>query len=138
MSTLFDDLDAQVSGTIDAAFGEVAVLRPRVSAQYAARAEDASRQVTTVTGVFSAGPAEAPLKGSTAGAAFSGGTRVVSQSAEFWLAAETVQSLVARPQKGDALTLTGRPEAPVYALSQVHPSDMGDLTLILVLEDETP
>ena len=136
--TLFDDLDAQVSGTIDAAFGEVAVLRPRVSSQYAERAEDPSRQVATVTGVFSAGPADAPIKGSTAGAAFSGGTRVVSQSAEFWLAAKTVQSLVTRPQKGDALTLTGRTGAPVYALSQVHPSDMGDLTLILVLEDETP
>ena len=136
--TLFDDLDAQVSGTIDAAFGEVAVLRPRVSSQYAERAEDPSRQVATVTGVFSAGPADAPIKGSTAGAAFSGGTRVVSQSAEFWLAAVTVQSLVDRPRKGDALTLTGREGAPVYALSQVHPSDMGDLTLILVLEDETP
>ena len=133
--TLFDDLDAQVSGTIDAAFGEIAVLRPRVSAQYAERAEDPSREVATVTGVFSAGPAEGPLKG---GSAFAGGTRVVSQSTEFWLAAETVQSLVDRPQKGDALTLTGRPEAPVYSVSQVHPSDMGDLTLILVLEQETP
>ena len=39
---------------------------------------------------------------------------------------------------GNALTLTERAGAPVYALSQVHPSDMGDLTLILVLEDETP
>ena len=136
--TLFDDLDAQVSGTIDAAFGEAAVLRPRVSSQYAERTEDPSRQVITVMGVFSAGPAEAPLKGSIAGSGFSGGTRVVSQSAEFWLAAETVQSLVARPQKGDALTLTGREGPPVYALSQVHPSDMGDLTLILVLEEETP
>jgi hypothetical protein len=138
MSTIFDDLDAQVSGAIDAAFGEVAVLRPRVSAQYAERAEDASREIATVTGVFSAGPAEAPLKGSTAGSGFSGGTRVVSQSAEFWLAVETVQSLLTRPQKGDALTLTGRVGAPVYSVSQVHPSDMGDLTLILVLEDETP
>ena len=138
MSNLFNDLDAQVSGTIDAAFGEVAVLRPRVSSQYAERAEDPSREVATVTGVFSAGPAEAPLKGGSAGAAFSGSTRIVSQSAEFWLSAETVQSLVARPQKGDALTLTGRAGAPVYALSQVHPSDMGDLTLILVLEEETP
>jgi hypothetical protein len=62
----------------------------------------------------------------------------VSQSAEFWLAAVTVQSLVDRPRRGDALTLTGREGAPVYALSQVHPSDMGDLTLILVLEDEKP
>jgi hypothetical protein len=137
MSTLFDDLDAQVSGAIEAAFGEVAILRPRVSSQYAARAEDPSREGATVTGVFSAGPAEAPLKGSTAGAAFSGGTRVVSQSVEFWLAAQTVQSLVTRPQKGDALTLTGRVGAPVYSVSQVHPSDMGDLTLILVLEEET-
>jgi hypothetical protein len=138
MSTLFDDLDAQVSGAIDAAFGEIAVLRPRASLPYAERAEDPSRPIATVTGVFSAGPAEAPLKGGSAGAAFSGGTRIVSQSAEFWLSAETVQSLVARPQKGDALTLTGREGPPVYALSQVHPSDMGDLTLILVLEDETP
>jgi hypothetical protein len=135
--TLFDDLDAQVSGTIDAAFGEVAILRPRVSSQYVARAEDPSRQVATVTGVFSAGPADAPLKGSTAGAAFSGGTRVVSQSAAFWLSTKTVQSLLTRPQKGDALTLTGRVGAPVYSVSQVHPSDMGDLTLILVLEEET-
>jgi hypothetical protein len=138
MSTLFDDLDAQVSGTIDAAFGEVAILRPRASLPYAERAEDPSRQVATVTGVFSAGPAEGPLKGGSAGAAFSGGTRVVSQSAEFWLSAETVRSLMDRPQKGDALTLTEREGPPVYALSQVHSSDMGDLTLILVLEDETP
>ena len=138
MSTLFNDLDAQISGAIDAAFGEVAVLRPRVSAQYAERAEDPSREIATVTGVFSAGPAEAPLKGGSAGAAFSGGTRVVSQSAAFWLSAETVQSLVDRPQKGDALTLTGREGPPIYALSEVHPSDMGDLSLILVLEDETP
>ena len=136
--TLFDDLDAQVSGAIDAAFGEVAVLRPRVSAQYAERADDQSRPIATVTGVFSAGPAETPLKGSSAGGGFSGGTRIVSQSAAFWLSAETVRSLVDRPQKGDALTLTGREGAPVYALSQVHPSDMGDLTLILVLEEETP
>ena len=136
--TLFNDLDAQVSGTIDAAFGEVAVLRPRASMPFAERAEDPSRQVATVTGVFSAGPADAPLKGSTAGAAFSGGTRVVSQSAAFWLSTKTVQSLLTRPQKGDALTLTGRVGAPVYSVSQVHPSDMGDLTLILVLEDETP
>ena len=136
--TLFDDLDAQLSGTIDAAFGEVAVLRPRVSAQYVERAEDPSREVATVTGVFSAGPAEGPLKGGSAGAAISGGTRVVSQSAEFWLLAEQVRALAARPVKGDALTLTGRPEAPVYSVSQVHPSDMGDLTLILVLEEETP
>ena len=135
--TLFDDLDAQLSGTIDAAFGEVAVLRPRVSAQYVERAEDPSREVATVTGVFSAGPADAPLKGSTAGAAFSGGTRVVSQSAEFWLLAEQVRALAARPVKGDALTLTGREGAPVFSVSQVQPSVMGDLTLILVLEDET-
>ena len=136
--TLFNDLDAQVSGTIDAAFGEVAVLRPRASLPYAERAEDPSRQVATVTGVFSAGPADAPLKGSTAGAAFSGGTRVVSQSAEFWLLAEQVRALAARPVKGDALTLTGREGAPVFSVSQVQPSVMGDLTLILVLEHETP
>ena len=91
--TLFDDLDAQVSGAIDAAFGEVAVLRPRASLPYAERAEDPSRPIATVTGVFSAGPAEAALKGSSAGGAFSGGTRIVSLSAEFWLSAEGIFNL---------------------------------------------
>jgi hypothetical protein len=136
MASPFDDLDALVSGAIGDAFGEVAVLRPRISSQYVERADDPSRPIATVTGVFSAGPADDKLKGGSAGSEFSGGTRVVSQSAEFWLPAEQVRALVARPVKGDALTLTGRDGAPVYSISQVHPSDMGDLNLILTWEDQ--
>ncbi len=135
MASPFDDLDALISGAIGDAFGEVAVLRPRLSSQYVERADDPTRPIATVAGVFSAGTSDEQLR--SMGAELTGRTRLASQSAEFWLPAEQVQALVARPVKGDALTLTGRDGAPVYSISQVQPSDMGDLNLILVREEAT-
>jgi hypothetical protein len=63
---------------------------------------------------------------------------VASASAEFWLARAQVDGLTALPAKGDTITLTNRAGSPVYAISVIHHTDMGDLTLILVREDPIP
>jgi hypothetical protein len=88
--------------------------------------------------VFSAGPADDPLKGAARGAQFSGTTRAASLSAEFWIARAEADALTALPTKGDTITLTSRAASPVYAVSLLQHTDMGDLTLILVREDDPP
>lgn len=135
---MFDDLDADLSGAIRGAFAEIAVHRPRASVQYAERVVDVDRPQHLIQGVFSAGPAEDPLKGMARGSQFSGTTRVASLSAEFWIARAEFDALTALPTKGDTITLTSRARTPVYAVSLVQHTDMGDLTLILVREDQLP
>jgi hypothetical protein len=133
---MFDDLDAALSGAIKDVFSEVAVHRPRVSARYVERADDPDRVQHLIYGVFSAGPAEDQLKGIARGAEFSGTSRVFSTSAEFSLAPANVKALTALPAKGDTITLSSRAGCPVYAVSGLQHSDMGDLNLILVREDQ--
>jgi hypothetical protein len=136
VASMFDDLDAALSGAIKGAFAEVAVHRVRVSSQYVERANDPARPAQTLHGVFSAGPADDQLKGAARGSEFSGTTRLSSTSAEFWIAKAEVDALTALPAKGDTITLTSRACCPVYAVSNVQHTDMGDLNLILVREDQ--
>lgn len=136
MASMFDDLEAALSGAISGAFAEAAVIRPRVSTQYVERADDPNRPSATITGIYSAGPADDQLKGSSKGGEFVGSTRLSSETAEFWIAKAQVDLLGWMPSKGDALTLTARSGAPVFSISKVQPSDMGDLNLILVREDQ--
>lgn len=133
---MFDDHETVISSAITRAFAEPAVHRPRVSAQYVERGGDPDRPQHLIHGVFSAGPADDQLKGTSRGAQFSGTTRVASASAEFWIGKAEVDVLTALPSKGDTLTLTSRAGSPVYAVSVVQHTDMGDLTLILVREDQ--
>ena len=138
MASMFDDFDATLSDAIKGTFAEAAIHRPRVSVQYAERAVDPDRPQHLIHGVFSAGPANDLLKGSARGADFSGTTRTVSMSAEFWMAKAQVDALADLPAKGDRLTLTSRAGPPVYAISAVQHTDLGDLTLTLVREDPIP
>lgn len=135
---MFDDLDAALAGAIGASFGEAAVLRPRVSVQYVERTAHPTVQPMTVWGIFSAGPSEAqPIAGQVRGSEMVGATRIASMTAEFWISKGQVGELLFLPAKGDALALTSRAGSPVYAISQVQPTDLGDLNLILVREDQT-
>ena len=136
MASMFDDLDAALSGAIQDAFAEAAVHRPRVSSQYVERATDPDRPQDLIYGVFSAGPADDQLKGNARGAEFSGTTRLSSTSAEFWIAKAEVDALSALPAKGDTLTFTSQAGSPVYTVSIVQHTAMGDLNLILVWEDQ--
>lgn len=137
MTSIFDALDAAVSTAIKTTFSEVAVLRPRVSVQYVERAVDADRPQTIIHGVFSSGPADHDLRGQSTGPQFGGSTRLASASAEFWIAKAEVDALAALPVKGDTITLTARAGCPVYAIARVQPTDLGDLNLILVSEDQS-
>ena len=67
----------------------------------------------------------------------SGTTKLASTSAEFWIAKAQVAALAALPTKGDTIMLTSRTGSPLYAISSVQHTDMGDLNLILVREDQS-
>jgi hypothetical protein len=66
-----------------------------------------------------------------------GTTKLSTAAAEFWIAKPQIDQLPWLPITGDAVVLTARSGQPSYAISRVAPSDLGDLTLILIQEDET-
>lgn len=132
---LFNDLDARTSATVKAVFAEPALLRPRVSTQYAERSADPDRPEATTYGIFSAGPAQEDLSGQARGGQMSGMTKLSTVAAEFWIAKPQIDQLPWLPITGDAVVLMARSGQPIYAISRVAPSDLDDLTLILVRED---
>lgn len=137
MTSPFDALDRAASSAVVTAYGEQALLRPRTSEQYVERAADAERNAATVWGVFSARPTSFDLHGQARGAELDGTTRVNAARSEFWIARQQVGALSFRPAKGDLLSLPGRPGSPTYAVSAIQPTNMGDLALLLVREDQT-
>jgi hypothetical protein len=68
----------------------------------------------------------------------SGTTKLSNAATEFWIAKPQIDQLPWLPITGDAVILTARNSQPIYAISRVATSDLGDLTLILIQEDETP
>ncbi len=137
-TTAFEALDENLSAALSSAFAEPALLRPRVSTQYAERSADPDRAATVTYGIFSAGPAQEDLRGQAPGGQLSGTTKLSTAAAEFWIAKPQIDQLPWLPITGDSVILTARSGQPSYAISRVATSNLGDLTLILVLEDETP
>ncbi|NRP30842.1 MULTISPECIES: hypothetical protein [unclassified Aliiroseovarius] len=136
--SLFNDLDAHTSAAVKAVFAEPALLRPRMSTQYAERSADPDRPEAMTYGIFSAGPAQEDLRGQARGGQMSGTTKLSTAAAEFWIAKPQIDQLPWLPITGDAVILTARSGQPIYAISRVATSDLGDLNLMLVREDETP
>lgn len=134
--SLFNDLDAHTSAAVKAVFAEPALLRPRVSTQYAERSPDPDRPEAMTYGIFSAGAAQQDLRGQARGGQMPGTTKLSTAAAEFWIAKPQIDQLPWLPITGDAVILTARSGQPSFAISRVTPSDLGDLTLILVREDE--
>jgi hypothetical protein len=136
MTSAFEALDSAMSAVMSSAFAEPARLQPRVASQYAERAADPDRPEATVHGIFSAGPAQDDLSGQARGGKLSGTTQLASTAAEFWIAKAQVDALPWVPVTGDALVLTARSDAPVHAVTRIATTDLGDLTLTLVREDQ--
>ena len=136
--SLFNDLDAYASDAVKGVFAEPAILRPRVSTQYAERSADPDRPEAMTYGIFSAGPAQEYLRGQARGGQLSGTTKLSTATAEFWIGKPQIDQLPWLPITGDAVVLTARSGQPIYAISRVAPSDLGDLNLLLVREDELP
>ena len=134
--SLFNDLDAHTSAAVKAVFAEPALLRPRVSTQYAERSADPDRLEAMTYGIFSVGPAQEDLRGQARGGQMSGTTKLSTAAAEFWIANPQIDQLPWLPITGDVVVLTARIGQPIYAISRVTTSNLGDLTLILVQEDE--
>ena len=135
MSSAFDAFDASLSAATVQAFGETVILRPRLSSQYVEAAADADRHSVTIRGVFSAHAAVSDLRGQGRGGEFTGTSRLVSEQSEFWIARADAEVIGFRPAKGDLLTLSGRPGMAAFSIVAVHPTNMGDLNLLLVRED---
>jgi len=136
MKPRFDALDTNLSAAISGVFAEPARLQPRKSTQYAERAADPDRAGVIIHGIFSAGPAQSDLRGEARGRPFAGTTQLVSTVASFWIAKAELTALTALPAKGDTITFTSRVGSPVYAITTIQHTDMGDLTLDLVREDQ--
>ena len=136
MTSPFDELDAAMSAAMITAYGEVAVLRPRVRQQYVERAADSDRNAVQVWGVFSSGPFEQQLKGQHIGNENQGGMRFGAARSEFWMSAAQIAEIGFEPAAGDLLELPGRPSEPAYAVSFVQRTDRGDINLSLVREDQ--
>ena len=137
MATAFEALDENLSTALSSAFAEPALLRPRMSTQYAERSVDPDRPDAMTFGIFSAGPSQEDLRGQVRGGQMSGTTKLSTAAAEFWIAKPQIDQLPWLPITGYAVVLTARSGQPSYAISRVATSDLGDLTLILIQEDET-
>ena len=136
--SFFTDLDVIMSAAVKETFAETAVLHPRISTPYAERAPDPEHAAQSVEGVFSAGPGADSIGGQQRGQQFIGTTRFAAMQASFWIAQSETALLARVPQVGDLLTLTSRAAQPGFAISRIEHSDMGDLNLMLVIEDSAP
>jgi hypothetical protein len=136
MATAFEAMDETLSAALSSAFAEPALLRPRVSTQYAERSLDPDRPEAMTYGIFSAGPAQEDLRGQARGGQMSGTTKLSTATAEFWIGKPQIDQLPWLAITGDTVVLTARSGQPTYAISRVATSDLGDLTLILVREDD--
>ena len=134
----FNDLEAYTSSAVQEVFAEQAFLRPRVSMQYAERGADPDRPEAVTYGIFSAGTAQENLRGQARSGQMSGTTKLSTTATEFWVAKPQIDQLPWLPITGDAVVLPVRSGQPIYAISRVATSDLGDLTLILVREDDVP
>ena len=134
--SLFNDFDAHTSAAVKAVFAEPVLLRPCMSTHYADRSADPDRPEAITYGIFSAGPAQEDLHGQARGGQMSGTTKLSTAAAEFWIAKPQIDQLPWLPITGDVVVLTARSGQPIYAISRVTTSNLGDLTLILVQEDE--
>ncbi len=133
MPSPFDALDAALSGAVLSAFGEsvAASLRPRTRSEFAEGA-DSSRPARPIRGVFNATHGNAELRGAAKGGGFSGVTRLSVNMAEFWVPASEARAIPYEVRQKDHIVFTGRAGQPVYSISDIQPTDMGDLNLILV------
>lgn len=116
--------------------GEPVQLLPRVGGQYAARKADTARSPVELSAVFTGEGEQSPPGGSRLRPAhFKGTSRATMMAANLWLSAEQVAALPWRPRAGDQVVLSARQPVETYAVSALEPNDLGDLVLVLVLED---
>jgi hypothetical protein len=132
MPTAFDEMDAALSAAIGEVFGEVAVITPRLKAQYVDGVADPARPAQQVRGIYSSGPSIERI-GDGRGNASAGYDRAM-QTSSFWLDAIEAAKFVDGLRPGDRVTFPARP-ALRMRISACQASDMGDLEILLVSED---
>lgn len=136
---LFDRLVAGADAVTTRVMGTRAEILPRtIPARLVAAAPDPSRQAVEVRGVYTDVPGEGALQGQRhgSGADMKGTTVIATASRALWLSAATVAAIGYRPREGDAVRLLDQPDQPVMAIVRIHPSDMGDIGLVLGREPQ--
>jgi hypothetical protein len=128
MSNPFADLDAALSGAVGDAFGEQAVISPRIAGEFGSTV-DPARPARTVRGVYSSGPMEGRIASDARGT-FQGQTRAIGQSATLWIAAATISALPYGIRKGDRVNFPARPNL-AFDIVAFEPTDLGDIELSL-------
>lgn len=129
MASIFDDLEASLSGAISDVFAEAAVLRPRLRTPYAEGQCDPDRQTYLTKGVFSDGPGLSPISG---GGSFGGDLMLNASVAEFWIEPSDVSMIPFVIEPGDQLEISERPGRPVYTISAIQRTTTGEMNLVLV------
>lgn len=135
MANPFVAADAAAQAASETCFGETfEVLAHLPGGDYSGRQADTSRPARSVTGVLSVSSNEKPLSGAVLGHNPVGPARIAGVPAALWLSTAAVALLGYAIRKGDAVRCAGRLGTPVYTVTRVYQSDMGDITLELAAE----
>jgi hypothetical protein len=132
MASPFDDLDAELSASVLAAYGETASIFPRRGGTYATPGTDHDRQPVSALVVLSDSPGLEWLSGARRGSELTGGTRVGVGEAEMWMSKVQADELGFKLAKGDRVSFPARGTA--YSVVAVMVTDMGDVRALLVRE----
>jgi hypothetical protein len=137
MANPFEAADAAAQAASEVCFGETFEVLARLpSGDYSGRQADMSRPVRSVAGILSMASSEKPLSGAVLGHDPTGPASIAGVPTSLWLSAAAATLLGYAIRKGDAVRCTGRSGTPVYTVSRVYKSDMGDITLDLAGEQQ--
>jgi hypothetical protein len=134
MPIFFDRFAAAADRVADTVFGGEVRVEPQAPGGYTGHLlADPDRPAMTVTGVSTARPAEETLSGQAAGEARVRGLEAIAvRKTVMKFSSEVVARIGYGLREGDRMTLLGRGRDNVFAVADVVPSDLGDLTVHLV------
>lgn len=134
MASPFDALDEAVSATVAETMGEALRITPRVARQYVGPADDPSRPVRDVVGVYSAAPTVDNLTGQRESNKLDTMVRFTTGRHEVWLPVNEARRIGYAIQAQDLVTVeaSGLRLCVTAALTEAA----GDIRLIATLEDD--
>lgn len=135
MASPFDAAMKAADAVVEATFGGAVEIRPMLVSQYKGTIPDPGRAPVTVRGVFTLTPALDRLQGARVGAEMQSFVQISTGDAEIWFRTEEVAKIPYDLKTGDHIALTERAGVPIYSIVRPLPSDLGDLKLVLAVED---
>ena len=124
----FDDMEAALSRAVSETFADKATHIPRLVSTYSDTQPDPFREEQTICGVLS----QAVMVDNALKSWVGPGINDATLASEFWIEAANVPAEL--PKKGDALSFPDLPDAPVFKIARIDPTDRGDLNCIMTRE----